>query len=93
MREDKPLTLAEQFFDCRDGAWRACPHKRRLDSEPFSVRSFFFIRFQLQLLQKKVKESIYKLRDHGWLNEVQRIFYTFVSPLLSTQNDLLRSRS
>jgi hypothetical protein len=38
MREDKPLTLAEDFFDCRDGAWRACPHKRRLDSEPFSAR-------------------------------------------------------
>jgi hypothetical protein len=47
MREDKPLTLAEDFFDCRDGAWRACPHKRRLDSEPFSARSCLFFRFQL----------------------------------------------
>ena len=37
IREDKPLTLAEEFFDCRDGAWRACPHKRRLDLEPFFI--------------------------------------------------------
>ena len=48
MREDEPLTLAEEFYDCRDGAWRACPHKRRLDLEPFSAR-FPVCSFRFQL--------------------------------------------
>jgi hypothetical protein len=84
MREDKPLTLAEDFFDCRDGAWRACPHKRRLDSEPFSARFLVcFFDFSCSFLKENKRIC--------WFNEVQRILNTYFSPLLTTQNYLLRS--